>query len=181
MARILLIAYTTYVHDGRVKRHAEALADRGDHIDVVCLDSGHNGVIDGVNVMGLKMPRYRGNSRSSYVRSYLKFFARASWAALRRSLVERYDVVIVCTMPDAAVLCALPAKLLGSRVVLDIHDTMPELYQDKFGGRRGAIGARLLMLEERSSAGCADRVLAVHALHRARLSRRESRSTRSER
>jgi glycosyltransferase involved in cell wall biosynthesis len=169
VARILLIAYTTYVHDGRVKRHAEALADRGDHIDVVCLDSGHNGVIDGVNVMGLKMPRYRGASRSSYVRSYLKFFARASWAALRRSLVERYDVVIVCTMPDAAVLCALPAKLLGSRVVLDIHDTMPELYQDKFGGRRGAIGARLLMLEERSSAGCADRVLAVHALHRARL------------
>ncbi|MGA8570209.1 MAG: glycosyltransferase family 4 protein [Candidatus Binataceae bacterium] len=169
MARILLIAYTTYVHDGRVKRHAEALAERGDHIDVICLDSGHNGVLDGVNVIGLKMPRYRGASRSSYVRSYLKFFARASWAALRRSLVQRYDIVIVCTMPDAAVLCALPAKLLGSKVVLDIHDTMPELYQDKFGGRRGAIGARLLMLEERSSASCADTVLAVHALHRARL------------
>ena len=67
MARILLIAYTTYVHDGRVKRHAEALAERGDHIDVICLDSGHNGLIDGVNVMGLKMPRYRGASRSSYV------------------------------------------------------------------------------------------------------------------
>jgi len=169
VARILLIAYTTYVHDGRVKRHAEALAERGDHIDVICLDSGHNGVLDGVNVIGLKMPRYRGASRSSYVRSYLKFFARASWAALRRSLVQRYDIVIVCTMPDAAVLCALPAKLLGSKVVLDIHDTMPELYQDKFGGRRGAIGARLLMLEERSSASCADTVLAVHALHRARL------------
>jgi glycosyltransferase involved in cell wall biosynthesis len=169
VARILLIAYTTYVHDGRVKRHAEALAERGDQIDVICLDSGHNGMIDGVNVIGLKMPRYRGASRSSYVRSYLQFFAKASWAALRRSLVQRYDIVIVCTMPDAAVLCALPAKLLGSRVVLDIHDTMPELYLDKFGGRRGTIGAKLLMLEERSSASCADRVLAVHALHRARL------------
>ncbi|MGH7915817.1 MAG: glycosyltransferase family 4 protein, partial [Candidatus Binataceae bacterium] len=167
--RILLIAYTTYVHDGRVKRHAEALANRGDHVDVLCLDSGHNGVLDGVNVIGLQMPRYRGASRSSYVRSYLRFFAKASWSALRLSLVERYDVTIVCTMPDAAVLCALPAKLLGSRIVLDIHDTMPELYQDKFGGRRGAAGARLLMLEERTSAGCADRVLAVHALHRARL------------
>ncbi len=169
MARVLLIAYTTYVHDGRVKRHAEALAERGDHVDVICLDSGHNGVLDGVNVIGLQMPRYRGASRSSYVRSYLRFFGKASWAALRLSLVARYDIVIVCTMPDAAVLCALPAKLLGSRVVLDIHDTMPELYLDKFGGRRGAIGARLLMLEERTSAGCADRVLAVHALHRDRL------------
>ena len=63
MARILLIAYTTYIHDGRVKRHAEALAERGDHVDVLCLDSGHNGVINGVNVIGLKMPRYRGASR----------------------------------------------------------------------------------------------------------------------
>jgi glycosyltransferase involved in cell wall biosynthesis len=171
VARILLIAYTTYVHDGRVKRHAEALAERGDRVDVLCLDSGHNGMIRGVNVIGLKMPRYRGASRSSYVGSYLRFFAKASWAALRQSLVERYDVTIVCTMPDAAVLCALPAKLLGSRIVLDIHDTMPELYQDKFGGRRGAIGARLLMIEERASAGFADRVLAVHALHRARLIR----------
>jgi len=169
VARILLIAYTTYVHDGRVKRHAEALAERGDHVDVLCLDSGHNGVIEGVNVIGLKMPRYRGASRSSYVSSYLRFFAKASWAALRLSLVERYEVTIVCTMPDAAVLCALPTKLLGSRIVLDIHDTMPELYQDKFGGRRGAIGAKLLMLEERTSASCADTVLAVHALHRARL------------
>ncbi len=169
MARALLIAYTTYVHDGRVKRHAEALAERGDHIDVICLDSGHNGLLNGVNVIGLRMPRYRGASRSSYMRSYLRFFGKASWTALRLSLAARYDVVIVCTMPDAAVLCALPARLLGSRIVLDIHDTMPELYQDKFGGRRGAIGARLLMLEERASASCADRVIAVHALHRARL------------
>ena len=169
MARVLLIAYTTYVHDGRVKRHAEALAERGDHIDVICLDSGHNGLLNGVNVMGLRMPRYRGASRSSYMRSYLRFFGKASWTALRLSLAARYDVVIVCTMPDAAVLCALPARLLGSRIVLDIHDTMPELYQDKFGGRRGAIGARLLMLEERASASCADRVIAVHSLHRARL------------
>jgi glycosyltransferase involved in cell wall biosynthesis len=169
VARILLIAYTTYVHDGRVKRQAEALAARGDHVDVICLDSGHNDLHDGVNVIGLKMPRYQGSSRSRYMSSYLRFFAKASWAALRRSLVQRYDIAIVCTMPDAAVLCALPAKMLGSRIALDIHDTMPELYQDKFGGRRGAILAKLLMLEERMSAGCADTVLAVHALHRARL------------
>jgi glycosyltransferase involved in cell wall biosynthesis len=169
VARVLLIAYTKYIYDGRVKRHAEALADRGDRIDVICLDSGNNGLNNGVNIIGLKMPRYRGSSRSSYVRSYLRFFAIASWTALRLSLDKRYDVVIVCTMPDAAVLCAIPARLFGSRVVLDVHDTMPELYLDKFGGRRGAFGAKLLMLEERASAKFANRVIAVHALHRERL------------
>jgi glycosyltransferase involved in cell wall biosynthesis len=53
--------------------------------------------------------------------------------------------------------------------VLDVHDTMPELYRDKFGGARGAMGAKLLLLGERMSSWCADRVLAVHNLHRDRL------------
>jgi len=171
VARILLIAYTTYIHDGRVKRHAEALAQRGDHVDVLCLDCGHSGRLNGVNVIGLRMPRYRGSRRSAYVRSYLRFFAMAAWTAFRLSLEAPYEVVIVCTMPDAAILCALPARLFGSRILLDVHDTMPELYQDKFGGRRGALGARLLMLEERTSARCADTVLAVHEPHRMRLVR----------
>jgi glycosyltransferase involved in cell wall biosynthesis len=74
-------------------------------------------------------------------------------------------------MPDAAVLCALGPKFYGARVVLDIHDTMPELYQDKFKGIRGAFGRRLLMAEERASAWFADRVVAVHEPHRERLVR----------
>lgn len=164
-----MIAYTIYSQDGRVKRHAEALAERGDHIDVICLDNGDAPVCNGVNLVGLAMRRYRGSSKSAYLGSYLRFFRMASNEALKRSLKTRYDVVIVCTMPDAVVVCALLPRLLGSKVVLDVHDTMPELYRDKFGGARGAIGARFLMLEERMSAWWADRVLAVHDLHRERL------------
>ena len=169
MARILVIAYTNYAFDGRVKRHAEALAERGDEVDVLSLAGEHQGKLNGVNVIGLRIPRYRGASRSSYVRSYLRFFAVASWMAMRLSLKRRYDVAVVCTMPDAAVLCAIPMRLAGTRILLDIHDTMPELYSDKFGGRRGALGARILKAEERLCAGRADVVLAVHDLHRRRL------------
>ena len=152
MARILIIAYTTYVHDGRVKRHAEALAARGDDVDVITLSSGHEGFQHGVNVMGIPIQRYRGASRTGYLGSYLRFFTRAARLGYRRGRANPYDVVITCTLPDAAVLSALPARRFGSRVVLDVHDTMPELYQDKFGGRRGALGARLLMSMERLSA-----------------------------
>lgn len=169
MARFLMIAYTTYMHDGRVKRHAEALAERGDHVDVICLATDEQPITNGVNVIGLPMPRYRGASKSAYLRSYTRFFSMATQRALRMSLKERYDIVIVCTMPDAVIVCAILPKLLGSKVVLDVHDTMPELYRDKFGGARGAAGAKLLMLEERVSSWWADRVLAVHDLHRDRL------------
>jgi glycosyltransferase involved in cell wall biosynthesis len=169
VARILVIAYTNYAFDGRVKRHAEALAARGDTVDVLSLASEHVGMLNGVNVIGLRVPRYRGASKSSYLRSYSRFFVAATWTAMRLSMKNRYDVAVVCTMPDAAVLCALPTRLVGTRILLDIHDTMPELYRDKFGGRRGAIGARLLMVEERLCARSADIVIAVHDLHRDRL------------
>jgi glycosyltransferase involved in cell wall biosynthesis len=169
MARFLIIAYTGYVRDGRVKRHAEALAARGDQVDVICLASAQLRSGNGVNLIGVEMPRYRGANRAAYIRSYLRFFVRAAAIALRRSLNARYDAAIVCSMPDAVVVCAAALKLLGTRIVLDVHDTMPELYLDKFSGRRGAFGARLLQIEERASALMAQRVLAVHELHRARL------------
>jgi glycosyltransferase involved in cell wall biosynthesis len=169
MARILIIAYTTFVYDGRVKRHAESLAARGDSVDVIALRSGHEGLQNGVNVIGVPMDRYRGDSRVRYMASYMRFFTCAARLAYKLGRANPYDVVITCTLPDTAVLSALPARLFGSRVILDVHDTMPELYQDKFGGRRGAAGAKLLMLLERVCAGFADRVLAVHQPHRLRL------------
>jgi glycosyltransferase involved in cell wall biosynthesis len=169
VANVLIIAYTTYIHDGRVKRQAEALTSRGDRVDVICLASEEPASRNGVNLIVVPMPRYRGSSRSGYALSYLRFFARASLIAFRLGRRKPYDVAIVCTMPDAAVLCAIPSKLMGTKIVLDVHDTMPELYQEKFGDRKGRLGARLLMFEERSSAWLADRVLAVHDLHRRRL------------
>ncbi len=164
-----MIAYTQYVHDGRVKRHAQALAERGDHIDVICLDNPQTGAQNGVNVIAVPMPQYRGGKSVSYLGSYLRFFAAAFAIAVKRSRQQPYDLAIVCTMPDAAVFCALPLRVFGTKILLDIHDTMPELYREKFPGRRGAIGERCLRVTERISTWCADRVLAVHEPHRRRL------------
>jgi glycosyltransferase involved in cell wall biosynthesis len=169
MPRILMVAYTHYMRDGRVRRHAEALAARGDSIDVICLDHTDSGMRQGVNIVGLEIARYRGDSRTRYLRSYFDFFTRAASTAMRLNSSRRYDAAIVCTMPDAAILSALPLRWFGTRLILDVHDTMPELYREKFGGRRGALGARLLMLEERFCASLADRVLAVHRPHADRL------------
>jgi glycosyltransferase involved in cell wall biosynthesis len=169
VARFLMIAYTTYLHDSRVRRHAEAVAERGHEIDVMVMAAGEPRKLSGVNLIGLPVARYRGASHSSYMSVYARFFSRAAALAIRRSVKRPYDAVIVCTMPDAAVLSALPLRLFQSRILLDIHDTMPELYLDKFGDGRGGFGARLLMWEERISAALADHVLAVHEPHRRRL------------
>ena len=149
MARFLMIAYTTYMHDGRVKRHAEALAERGDHVDVICLR-------DRRAADHQRRQRDRSADAALSRREQIRLSQKLHCGSFRwrrsarrgMSMKQRYDVVIVCTMPDAVIVCAILPKFLGSKVVLDVHDTMPELYRDKFGGARGAAGAKLLMLEE---------------------------------
>jgi hypothetical protein len=108
MARVLIIAYTRFAHDGRVKRHAEALAARGDSVDAITLRNGHDGMRNGVNVIGLPVERYRGSKRALYLASYLRFFAGAARLAFKLGRSNPYDVVIACTLPDTAVLSALP-------------------------------------------------------------------------
>ncbi len=171
MIHVLMIAYTTYSFDARVKRHSEALAERGDVVDVICLAAKEDHALKGVNLIRIPITRYRGRSRAHYLWSYVKFFTAASWIAAKLSAKRPYDVVIVCSIPDLAVVSALIPKLFGSKVVLDIHDTMPELYRDKFSGMLGAIGARILTIEERASAWLADKVFAVHEPHARRLER----------
>jgi len=56
----------------------------------------------GLREIGLKIRRYRGAKPTSYLRSYLRFFTAASATAARLAFHKPYDVVIVCTMPDAA-------------------------------------------------------------------------------
>jgi len=169
MLRILMIAYTTFSRDARVKRHAEALAARGDHVDAICLEEPCPSLADRVNLFGIPTARYRGGSRGRYLGSYAAFFSRAAARALKLSRSGLYDVAVVCTLPDLAIISALPLRALRTRLVLDMHDTMPELYRDKFPGWRGELGARILTICERVSASLADRVIAVHKLHAERL------------
>jgi glycosyltransferase involved in cell wall biosynthesis len=65
---------------------------------------------------------------------------------------------------------ALIPRLLGSRVVLDIHDLSPHLFDARFGGSRLArpVG-RILRAVERSACAIADRVITVHDPYRDEL------------
>ncbi len=169
MARILIIAYRIFTHDARLRRNAEALVRRGDTVDVICLSTNGHTYTGPVNVIAFPALRYRGKSKLRYLLHYLQFFIQASIVTTRRSVSRSYDLAMAISMPDAVVFGCWGAKLRGSKVILDITDMMPELYRDRFGSRLWDMGARILGWQERISAFAADRVLAVHELHRQRL------------
>lgn len=169
--RAMIIGYLTYRGDARVKRQVGTLTAAGYHVDVICLAEDTGEVSGPVNLVGIKVARYQGGSKLRYIRCYTTFFIKAAWTAARLAVRHHYDVAIVCNMPNFIVLCAIGPKLGGARIVLDVHDTVPELYRVKFGRPAGCLEERILMLEERASAWFADRVLAVHDLHARRLAR----------
>ena len=55
----------------------------------------------------------------------------AAFLHLRR----RYDVVQAHTIPDTVVFASIVPKLFGARVMLDLHECMPEFFSTKFGTR----------------------------------------------
>jgi len=174
MARICMIAYTVYSRDPRVRREAESLTERGDVVDFICLPERGGGITrnyNSVHLYPIRVGKYRGDSAFFYLAKYLGFFIRAFALVTWLSVKQRYDIVQVHTMPDFLVFAALTPKWLGAKVILDVHDLMPELYQSKFGRDRKQGIIRLITWIERRSIAFAHHALAVHTPHRDALVR----------
>ena len=162
---VLMIAYTNYRTDPRVIRAAEAAARAGFDVDFIALrraDDHAEETINGVRVIHLNQTRYRGGGVFWYMLSYLQFFVRCffktTWLQLRR----RYAAVHVNNIPDFFVFSALVPKLMGARVLLDIHDPMPNTFASKFNSGENGFFFKLLLWQEQLSASFADQVLTVH-------------------
>ena len=88
-------------------------------------------------------------------------------------LRRRYDVIHVNNPPDFLFLSALVPKLLGAKVIFDVHDLAPDMFAMRFGRRRGAdVADRALRLVERAATGFADEDLTVHEPYRRELESR---------
>ena len=163
--RIAVIAHTYYEWDPRVRRQAEAFAARGDQVSVWCLqDEGAaaDEDTDGVAVHRIPFPGYQGRRWGRYAQSYARFFGSAGARLLAAHAHERFDVVHVHTMPDFLVFAALLPRLSGAKVVLDMHDLMPDRYAMKFGRPRDGLAVRAIKSIQHAATAFADSVICVN-------------------
>lgn len=168
MTRICMVAYTHYPTDSRVRREAEMLLERGDEVDVICLRGKYQAAVrsmNGVRLIEVAVPRYRGSNAGLYLVQYFIFFLIAATWLTFHHLKRPYQVIQVHTMPDFMVFTGAIPKLLGAKLILDVHDLMPELYQSKFGYAEDHWMIRLITWVERMSIRFADRAIAVHKPH----------------
>ncbi|MEM7394268.1 MAG: glycosyltransferase family 4 protein [Verrucomicrobiota bacterium] len=164
-----MLGYLILESDPRVLREAAALQENGWEVEVISL--GQDGrrkshtLPNGVTNHQVRTPKYRGDSTLSYCFSYFRFALEAMMMVLRLGMKKRYSAVHVHTMPDLLILCALPIKLWGTPVVLDVHDTVPEVYQDKFNCSSSHPLIQTLRWCEKFAVRFADEVITVNHEH----------------
>lgn len=168
-----MVHLSDYRYDSRIQRQATALAERGDTVELVCVGEREEiAVGDGL----IRVHPVGREKASGGVRGYLGAYARFLAAATRRltalELRAHFDLVEVHNMPDALTLAAIVPKLRGAPVILNLHDTFPELLASKFSRPHDGWEVRVLEYEERWSAALANRLVTITEQARRRLAER---------
>jgi glycosyltransferase involved in cell wall biosynthesis len=163
--RVVAVLYSDYPADPRPRRAAEALAKEGANVEMICLresdDQPRREIFNGVDVTRVPLKRRRAG-KMSYLVQYGVFILAAGAILTYRSFQRRFDLVHVHNMPDVLVFSALIPKLTGSKIILDLHDPMPELMMSIFGLREKSYAVRLLKMLEKLSLWFADAVMTVN-------------------
>ena len=135
MSRIGMVVHNYYLRDARVRRYAEALVSEGHEVEVFCLregnDTGTSEHFRGVDIYGIQMTRKRGGF-VRYLLEYARSFLFLMFMLTRRHLCNPYDVIHIHNMPNFLVIAGILPKLFGKKLILDLHDSVPETYKVKF-------------------------------------------------
>jgi glycosyltransferase involved in cell wall biosynthesis len=166
--KICMVAYTSYEGDNRVRRYAETLVKRGDQVDVIALSREHSQArveeIDGVTLYRVQHREYNERSKWTYAWRLLCFLVRSSMALTKLHKRNRYDLIHIHNMPDFLVFAAWYPKLTGAKLILDIHDIVPELFANKFRSMFKGAYVGLMKAMEKISAAFVDHVIVSNHL-----------------
>jgi glycosyltransferase involved in cell wall biosynthesis len=150
--------------DRRVWQEACALRDAGYEVIVICPQMrGHDQTDETLD--GIRIYRHWITHEAGTFWGYFFEYASALWGETRLAWMawrkHRFRVLHLCNPPDLLFLVALPLKLFGGvRVIYDVHDLWPEMFEAKFRTRGPLYW--MVRLAERLTYGTADVVLATN-------------------
>jgi glycosyltransferase involved in cell wall biosynthesis len=176
--RAPMVTYSSFPDDPRPRRAVDALLKEGMSVDLICLADGKSAMRESserLDVVRLPIHRRRGG-KLSYAYEYSAFLLASAALFAFRCLKRRYDLVYVHNMPDVLVFSSLVPKALGAKVILDLHDPMPELMATIYNKDQESRSVRLMRRLEKWSIAYADAVITVNTACRRVFSSRSCRA-----
>jgi glycosyltransferase involved in cell wall biosynthesis len=167
-----MLVHSYYDEDPRVRREAESLVAAGRGVDVYALrrpNDPPDDELNGVRIHRTDVQRHQGAGIATYLREYAAFLVRAGWALARSHRRRHYGLVQVHTPPDFLVAAALPLRLAGVPILLDLHEAMPEFFRSRFPGASNPFVHAVLRAQERISIALATAAVTVNEAMRERL------------
>jgi len=151
---ICMLAYSFYESDNRIMRYADALAQRGDIVDVIALRSENTPTwerLRNVNVYRIQKRTINEKNKLEYLLKLMAFLFTSAIFITKKNSKQRYDLIHIHSVPDFEVFATVIPKLKGSKIILDIHDIVPEFYASKFtDGKDSFIFKALVKIEQLS-------------------------------
>jgi glycosyltransferase involved in cell wall biosynthesis len=159
--RVGLVVLSAYPFDPRPRRTADALMRHGMSVDYICVADGKvpwHEKTNGIDVFRIPIKHQRGG-KLAYAYQYSAFILASATILMAQHWRRRYDLIYINNMPDILVVSALLPKLFGAKVILDLHDPMPELMTAIFAQDPNSKSVRLLKFLEKWSMERADQIL----------------------
>ena len=168
--KVCLIYYSRF--NSLLVRDVDAHLVRGDEVDVFCyaLTNGKNPISSAkLNVHTLMKRGFNEKTPIEYLLKVVYFFFLSLVKVSILHFRKKLDLVHVVSPPDFMVFAGIIPKLLGAKVILNIHDIVPEFYMRKFGVNEKHIVARILRFIEKVCCHFSDHVLTVTHIWRDKL------------
>lgn len=157
---VILLENFTYPQDTRVRNEAESLAGAGHKVTVVAPRGPRQTARE--HVRGVDVLRYRTVWANRSAWSYALEYGVAHAQLLGRSLSairQGARTLHFNGPPDTLAIAAVAMRMVGGKVVYDMHDSGPELLEAKFGS---SAGSRVLRAAQRMAIGSADQVIVTN-------------------
>ena len=162
--RVAIVVHAIFPGDPRVRRQSDALLDAGYEVDILCLRQAGEAPRDRQGALRVvRLPVDRSFvSFAGHLAEYLAFTGMAAWRLALEHRSRGYDLVQVATVPDFLSFAAIPEKLNGVPLILDLHEDMPEFFRDRFDHPLLKPLMPVADAVARASAAIADELITVH-------------------
>ncbi len=173
MTRIAMIALSYFPFDPRIRREAETLARRGIEVDILCLrGTGEKKVENSGNIT---IYRVLANGDKESLLEYLwlssKFMIAVFFTLQKLYWKYRYKLIHIHNLPDHLVFVATLQRILGTPIILDLHDLTVELFGSKWNGRAKVLNPTVKFVEK-LSCGFANQLITTSKGFQERLAAR---------
>ncbi len=163
--RACFVYYMRFNNSALLYREAKALKEKGFDVDLIALRNTKKDKIvqsfDGLKLYCIQARPDAEKRMFQYFTRLFSFFFKATILLSVLAIKRKYQLIHITAPPDFMVFTAILPKLLGARIILDIHDISPEFFMEKLQIKESRIVIRIIKFIENISSRFADHVITV--------------------